>query len=234
MTSVVDERVSNEVEALEVILMDDVIIEREGNKPTIIETVVHPLTGDDTDQQYVCVTLKVKFTPDYPDSSPEVTLRNPSGLDDQRLSMINSKIKEKLAECLGQPVVFELMELVGENLTERNLPSGQCLFCLYDFVEGDKFTKTQCYHYFHSHCLGSHLIVEKKYYQEYLDKLPNWQQMQAPPYQPTCPVCRSEVSCNVDALREAPPPIESKNAEPFPLTPERKVQKQQYVERFCL
>ncbi|CAK1580504.1 unnamed protein product [Parnassius mnemosyne] len=222
MTSVVDERVSDEVEVLEAILMNDVIIEREGNKPTIIETVVHPLTGDDTDQQYVCVTLEVKLTPDYPDSSPEVTLRNPRGLDDQLLSMINSQIKEKLAECLGQPVVFELIELVRENLTERNLPSGQCVICLYDFVEGDKFTKTQCYHYFHSHCLASHLIAGKKYYQEDLDKLPNWQQMQAPPYQPSCPVCRSEVSCNVDALKEAPPPIESNNAEPFRLTPEMK------------
>ncbi|CAG5045275.1 unnamed protein product [Parnassius apollo] len=115
MTSVVDERVSDEVEALQAILMNDVTIKREGNKPTIIETIVHPLTGDDTDQQYVCVTLEVKLTPDYPDSSPEVTLRNPRGLDDQLLFTINSQIKEKLAECLGQPVVFELIEVIRQH-----------------------------------------------------------------------------------------------------------------------
>lgn len=104
-------RVTDEVEALEAILMDDVVIKRVDDVPQYIETVVHPSTGDDTDQQYVCVTLEVKLTPGYPDNSPEVTLRNPRGLDDALLAAINSQIQEKLIDCLGQPVVFELLEV---------------------------------------------------------------------------------------------------------------------------
>lgn len=91
--------------------MDDVVIKRVDDVPQYIETVVHPSTGDDTDQQYVCVTLEVKLTPGYPDNSPEVTLRNPRGLDDALLAAINSQIQEKLIDCLGQPVVFELLEV---------------------------------------------------------------------------------------------------------------------------
>lgn len=104
-------RVTDELEALEAILMDDVVIKRVDNIPHSIETVVHPSTGDDIDQQFVCVTLEVTFTPQYPDVSPEVTLRNPRGLDDLLLASINSQIRDKLTDCLGQPVVFELIEV---------------------------------------------------------------------------------------------------------------------------
>ncbi|KAI8421598.1 hypothetical protein MSG28_009611 [Choristoneura fumiferana] len=112
--------------------------------------------------------------------------------------------------------------LSGQIPDESNLPSGQCVICLYDFTEGDVFIKTQCYHYFHSHCLASHLIAGRKYYQEELEKLPNWQQMQAPPYQQTCPVCRCALTCDVDTLKKAPAPVESITAPPFRLTAELK------------
>ncbi|XP_075977868.1 E3 ubiquitin-protein ligase RNF25 [Anticarsia gemmatalis] len=222
MSAAVDERVTDEIEALEAILMNDVVIKRVGEVPDIIETVVHPSTGDDIDQQFVCVTLEVKLTPEYPDTSPVVTLRNPRGLDDELISTINSQIRGKLSDCLGQPVVFELIELIRENLTESNLPSGQCVICLYGFSDGDVFIKTQCYHHFHSHCLANHLIAGKKYYKEELDKLPLWQQVSAPAYQQTCPVCRCTVSCDVESLKKAPPPMDSVSAPPFCLTAELK------------
>ena len=104
-------RVSDEIEALEAILMDDVVIKRVGDVPHTIETVLHPSTGNDVDRQYVCATLVVKLTPGYPDCSPEVTLRNPRGLDDEILANIHLQIREKLADCLGEPVVFELIEV---------------------------------------------------------------------------------------------------------------------------
>lgn len=91
--------------------MDDVVITRDGNVPNTIETVVHPSTGDNIAQQFVCVTLEVKLTPGYPDSSPDVNLRNPRGLDDKILTAIHSQIKQKLGDCIGQPVVFELIEV---------------------------------------------------------------------------------------------------------------------------
>lgn len=102
---------SDEIEALEAILMDDVVIKRVGEVPHIIETVLHPSTGNDVDRQYVCATLVVKLTPGYPDSSPEVTLRNPRGLDDDILTTIQLQIREKLFDCRGEPVIFELIEV---------------------------------------------------------------------------------------------------------------------------
>lgn len=102
-------RVTDEVEALQAILIDDVKIKMVDGVPEVIETIVHPLTGDNTDQQFVCVTLEVKLTPGYPEKSPEVVLRNPRGLDDDVLDEITKQIKHKLDECLGQPVVFELI-----------------------------------------------------------------------------------------------------------------------------
>ncbi|KAG6444561.1 E3 ubiquitin-protein ligase RNF25 [Manduca sexta] len=222
MEAPVDERITDEIEALQAILMNDVVVKKVGNVPNIIETVVHPSTGDDVDQQYVCVTLEVMLTPEYPDSSPQVTLRNPRGLSEELLTTIHSQIRNKLKDCLGQPVIFELIELIREYLTQKNLPSGQCVICLYGFTNGDVFIKTQCYHHFHNHCLASHLIADKKNYQEEFDKLPNWKQMEEPPYQQTCPVCRCKMSFDVETLKKAPPPVESTTAAPFILTTDLK------------
>lgn len=110
-TNLVFHRVSDEVEVLQAILMDDLVIKKVDSVPYAIETVVRPSTGDDVEQQYVCVTLEVKLTPGYPDVSPEVTLRHPRGLDDRLLVALNSQINEKLADCIGGAVVFELIEV---------------------------------------------------------------------------------------------------------------------------
>ncbi|CAH1638350.1 unnamed protein product [Spodoptera littoralis] len=223
MSSIMDERVTDEIEALEAILMDDVVIKRVGEVPQVIETVLHPSTGDDVEQQYVCVTLVVKLTPGYPDSIPEVTLRNPRGLDDDILANIHVQIREKIADCLGSPVIFELIELIRDCLTECNLPSGQCMICLFGFCKGDHFVRTQCYHYFHSHCLALHLISGRRYHEEEKSVLPAWQQATKEPFKEMCPVCRVIlINIDVDALAKAPPPMASFTAPAFHLTEELK------------
>lgn len=216
-----DERVKDEIEALEAILMDDVTVEyNERGSPVLIKTVVFPSTADDTKQQYVCITLEVSLIPEYPDQEPLIKLRNPRGLDDSLINEINMVVKEKCTECIGQPVVFELIELIRERLTESNLPSCQCAVCLYDFQHGDQFTKTQCYHYFHSYCLASHLVNTEKHYLEEHDKLPAWQKQSAAGFQPLCPVCREPISCDVETLRQAPAPKDLENAKNFEVTAE--------------
>lgn len=87
------------------------IVKTVNDVPQIIETVVHPWTGDDADRQFVCITLEVRLTPHYPDSSPEVTLKNPRGLDDELLNNIHQQIKDKLKDYIGLPVVYELIEV---------------------------------------------------------------------------------------------------------------------------
>lgn len=69
-----------------------------------------------------------------------------------------------------------MMQLIREHLTRSNLPTDQCAVCLYGFREGDEFTKTECYHYFHSHCLAAHVAAAERYYREEQEKLPQWQQ----------------------------------------------------------
>lgn len=79
--------------------------------PELVKTTIFPSTADDINKQYVCVTLEVKLPEQYPDCEPQVQLRNPRGLDDLILDHLYKSIKEKCAEYLGQPVIFELIEV---------------------------------------------------------------------------------------------------------------------------
>lgn len=80
-----------------------------------------PATADDTDQQYVRVTLEVKLSPGYPDNPPEVSLRNPRGLDDDRLRAIMEQVEEKCQNCLGDPVIYDLIEVELSSSMDANL-----------------------------------------------------------------------------------------------------------------
>lgn len=86
--------------------------------PEQFKTTVFPSTAHDTNKQYVCVTLEVNLPPDYPDCEPAVRLRNPRGLDDSMLNHISDSIKEKCSEYLGQPVIFELIEVSNGNISK--------------------------------------------------------------------------------------------------------------------
>ncbi|GAB0088099.1 E3 ubiquitin-protein ligase RNF25 [Sergentomyia squamirostris] len=210
------------MESLEAILMDDVNILRnpESGFPELIETTVLPTVGGDTTRQYVCVTLQVIPEAGYPDVKPKFKLRNPRGLSESTINAIEEAMRAKLDKNLGQAVIFDLIEIVREHLTESNLPSGSCVVCLYGFCDGDEFTKTICYHYLHSYCLARHLHASKRNYHEEHDKLPAWQKLQAKPFQATCPVCREPISDKVEPLNSAQPPLELENAPNFQLTDE--------------
>ncbi|XP_057328636.1 E3 ubiquitin-protein ligase RNF25 [Microplitis mediator] len=218
----IDERVSEEIEALCAILLDNEfkIQNNDRGVPDTIEILIVPSTGEDPQLQYVCVTLIVHLVAGYPDVPPEILLKNPRGLDEKTLQMIQSELEVKCQKFLGQPVMFELIELIREHLTQKNLPTGQCVICLYGFRDGDKFTKTECYHYFHSHCLAAHIIAAERYYKEELDKLPQWQQDSAKEFKALCPVCREAISCDIKILRLAPPPIDVETATSFSVSAE--------------
>lgn len=181
--------------------------------------------------------------PGYPDAQPLFHLRQPRGLDDRRLDAIAAACRAKLAEAAGQPVVFDLIEVVRDALTEANVPSGQCVVCLYGFCEADAFTRTRCFHYLHSYCLARHLRAARRNYAEELERLPAWQQKLAKPFASTCPVCREvlteaaatsaaeEATEALDdcgrALSEAPAPLALCEAPGFEVTPElRRLQAQ--------
>ncbi|XP_037952732.1 E3 ubiquitin-protein ligase RNF25 [Teleopsis dalmanni] len=211
----------DEVESLEAILMEDVNIIKntQSGVAEVIETTVFPVMGDSSEQS-ICVTLQVLPKAGYPDVSPEFKLLRPRGLDDARLNEIKAACSAKLLESLGFPIVFDLIEVVRENLTDSHLPSGQCVICLYGFCEGDEFTRTECFHYLHSYCLGRHLNALRRNYREEFDKLPAWLQKTADPFQAACPVCREPIKDEADSLKCAMPPTELENAPDFKVTRE--------------
>lgn len=153
-------------------------------------------------------------------------------MDDSRINLIEKSVKSKLQESIGLPVVFDLIEVIREHLTISNLPSGQCVVCLYGFQDGDEFTKTECYHFLHSYCLARHLTASKKNYHEEMEKLPAWQRKTAKPYQAVCPVCRESINDNIDPLKNANPPTELENAPTFQLTSELKKMQNKMADLF--
>lgn len=219
----IDERVTDEIEALGAILLDDELTVTRNNDgvPINIETLIVPSTGEDCQSQYVCITLSANLPNGYPDVSPLITLKNPRGLDEKTVEKIKYETELKCSIFIGQPVMFELIDIIRDNLTKSNLPTGQCAICLYGFCDGDEFIKTDCYHHFHSYCLGRHINASKKYYIDELNKLPQWQQETSNEFQAICPVCRDIiVNCNFDNLCMASPPIDVVNATDFSLTNE--------------
>ena len=98
--------------------------------PELIETTVLPTVGEEVERQYVCITLQVIPTKLYPDEKPKIHLKNPRGLDDQSINAIKSAVDTKLQESIGLPVVFDLIDVIREHLTESNLPSGQCMIIM--------------------------------------------------------------------------------------------------------
>ncbi|CAH0394930.1 unnamed protein product [Bemisia tabaci] len=202
-----DERLAEELEALQAILMDEIIIKTDSDgNPTGIEMEVLPVTDLDTDEQYVTLTLDVTLPVGYPDVTPIVKFRNPRGLADSTLDLLKEQISNKCAEYSGSPVLYEIIELVREGLTASNIPCCPCCICLYGFRPSDHFTKTQCYHYFHSNCLANHIISSEQIFIEEQDKLPPWQKTDE--FHPVCPVCRANIKCDLEALKAAPPSLD--------------------------
>ena len=77
----------------------------------VIETDVFPATASDHSSQYVRVTLVASLPVGYPDVSPTVELKNPRGLDDLVLKIIEKEMEAKIQSLVGESVIFELIEV---------------------------------------------------------------------------------------------------------------------------
>lgn len=77
----------------------------------LVKSTIFPSTANEVDKQYVCVTLEAVLPEAYPDEEPLVKLRNPRGLDDSTLNDLYQAIKDKCNEFIGQPVIYELIEV---------------------------------------------------------------------------------------------------------------------------
>uniref|UniRef100_A0A7M4FMJ1 E3 ubiquitin-protein ligase RNF25 n=1 Tax=Crocodylus porosus TaxID=8502 RepID=A0A7M4FMJ1_CROPO len=189
-----------QVEVLESIYLDELQVSRghSRSEPWEICITLHPATAEDQDSQYVRFTLGLAVPPQYPNKAPKISIRNPRGLSDEQIHKISQTLGQVAEAGLGTAVLYELIEKGKEILTDNNIPHGQCVICLYGFQEREAFTKTRCYHYFHSHCLA-------RYAQHMEQELRAQQEPHLGPGV-QCPVCRETLIYDLSALQAAPPP----------------------------
>lgn len=87
------------------------IEEKNRGRPLELQTTLFPSTAAVTDQRYVCLTLNMKFSPDYPEEPPQLELKNPRGLGEDFLANVLECCKEKCATFAGSPVMYEVLEV---------------------------------------------------------------------------------------------------------------------------
>ncbi|XP_029945445.1 E3 ubiquitin-protein ligase RNF25 [Salarias fasciatus] len=201
--------VLSEIEVLQSIYLDELLVGSREDGGWEVSLVLHPSTAEDSVSQFVRLTLTLTLDQQYPWSAPAISIQNPRGLSDDKLSSVTKCLQLEAQACLGSPVLYQLIEKAKEILTESNIPHGNCVICLYDFKEGEAFTKTSCYHYFHSHCLGRYARHSERELQERERELEEDKTRDHSLHQEltvVCPVCREPLTYDVDQLLSSPAP----------------------------
>ncbi|CAG2196718.1 AO7 [Mytilus edulis] len=147
-----------ELEVLESIYLDDIKVNKdEQDSPVSIQLQLHPATGDELDKRYVCMTLTLNLPQQYPDEVPDIVITNPRGIAEEEVQSLLEELENLALERVGGEMLYELIELAKESLTDGNVPYCPCTICCEHFTEEDMFTKTDCYHYFHNNCLQRYI-----------------------------------------------------------------------------
>ncbi|NWU95052.1 E2AK4 kinase, partial [Upupa epops] len=91
-------------------------------QPPEITLVLHPqgLTGDN--EVYAKVDLWVKCSHTYPDTVPEIQLKNSKGLSNEKINELKSRLAELAKQRCGEVMIFELADHVQSFLSEHNKP----------------------------------------------------------------------------------------------------------------
>ncbi|KFQ29222.1 Eukaryotic translation initiation factor 2-alpha kinase 4, partial [Merops nubicus] len=91
-------------------------------QPPEINLVLRPqgLTGDN--EVYAKVDLWVKCPNTYPDSVPEIQLKNSKGLSNEKISELKARLAELAKRRCGEVMIFELADHVQSFLSENNKP----------------------------------------------------------------------------------------------------------------
>ncbi|XP_061188883.1 uncharacterized protein LOC133197059 [Saccostrea echinata] len=203
----VDSGITEELEVLKSIYIDELSLKTtESGWPEIISLQLHPSTGDEVEKKYVCITLVLQPTHRYPHEIPSIDIKNPRGVGEEEVNRLQSSLISLATELQGGPMLYDLIELAKDSLTEGNIPHCPCTICYEYFHEGDEFTKTTCYHYFHCQCLSRYIkhvldTIQQENHSKPTHHIGDDDQTKVP-----CPVCREEIECNSDMLtREITP-----------------------------
>ncbi|XP_055353486.1 E3 ubiquitin-protein ligase RNF25-like [Paramacrobiotus metropolitanus] len=118
---------------------------------------IHPSTAGDTSLQNISVTLRLLLPAHYPVECPEISFHRPRGLSELQLVALSQHLEAEASKRIGAPMIYDLVDIVKDYLTQTNFPTVECPFCLCDITEDDKFYKTPCFHYYHTYCLNGYL-----------------------------------------------------------------------------
>ena len=94
-----DALISDEIETLRAIYMDDIDIafyEDAPSRPRLLTYVVEPATAHEKANRYVSFTLQLKLLKSYPFESPEINVKNPRGLSDALVERIYSQLRTQV------------------------------------------------------------------------------------------------------------------------------------------
>uniref|UniRef100_A0A8C2WKI0 Ring finger protein 25 n=1 Tax=Cyclopterus lumpus TaxID=8103 RepID=A0A8C2WKI0_CYCLU len=167
-----------------------------------VSLVLYPSTAEDSVSQFVRLTLTLTLDQQYPSSSPDISIHNPRGLSDDKISSVQRCLQLEAQSCLGSPVLYQLIEVVLVELKRSLMPP-------LPPQEGETFSKTSCYHYFHSHCLGryaSHSERELLQREKELEEDKTRERADHQELTVVCPVCREPLTYDVDQLLRCPAP----------------------------
>ncbi|XP_074959292.1 eIF-2-alpha kinase GCN2 isoform X3 [Phalacrocorax aristotelis] len=120
-------RQENELQVLESIYGQDFQDLRQSRawkvrQPPEINLVLRPqgLTG--ANEVYAKVDLWVKCPHTYPDTVPEIQLKNSKGLSNEKINELKSRLAELAKQRCGEVMIFELADHVQSFLSEYNKP----------------------------------------------------------------------------------------------------------------
>ncbi|XP_072163378.1 uncharacterized protein [Diadema setosum] len=184
---------ATEVEVLQAICEEPIELHKEdGSSQSELSILLHPATAGNKDAQYVCLRLIIQVPNQYPNECPVFKFKNARGMSEEELERILTDLKELSEARRGSEMLYDIIQAAKDSLTENNSPSLPCAICQCPFEADDAFTKTECYHYFHSYCLGRCLQFSQENEQ-----------------QDICPICRKPLlGFDHAQLLQAPEPKE--------------------------
>ncbi|OWF56798.1 uncharacterized protein LOC110452394 [Mizuhopecten yessoensis] len=197
-----DSIIQEELEVLESIYIDELEVDNNDNgHPSSITVQLHPSTGEDVHKKFVCMTLTLNVPVGYPNELPEILIRNPRGVGEEELESLHEAINELAEERRGGHMLYDIIELAKESLTEGNVPHCPCTICLDHFSKGEEFTRTGCYHYFHQHCLYRYVTHTLESLKSEAHQRPKHDELgQEDRVKVFCPVCREIMNYDLDLL----------------------------------
>lgn len=82
--------------------------------------LLKPQKGVSQNEVHATISLRVKFSPNYPQCSPSIQLENPQGVSSKDVEILKLELEKLCEDFLGEEVSFNLAHHAQSFLAERN------------------------------------------------------------------------------------------------------------------